>query len=154
MHQLQWSWVRSQHPSAQWNLRGGRWSSVEYSMKKNHKIPQCIFILYTFEGCCMPVFFFYRTEGSAALHARSLRALWPQHRIILLLSGYAPVHLFLMIKKYRFTVPLHVVLYVVIMGNIQKRNRILNFRKIQRDSTIKDIQHVYVVISFWNCYSL
>ncbi len=30
MHQLQRSWVRSRHPSAQWNLRGGRWSSVEY----------------------------------------------------------------------------------------------------------------------------
>ncbi len=28
------SWVRSQHSSAQWNLRGGRWSSVEYSTKK------------------------------------------------------------------------------------------------------------------------
>ncbi len=28
MHQLQRSWVRSQHPSAQWNLRGGRWSSI------------------------------------------------------------------------------------------------------------------------------
>ncbi len=35
MHQLQLSWVRSQHPSAQWNRRGGRWSSVEYSRKKN-----------------------------------------------------------------------------------------------------------------------
>ncbi len=34
MHQLQRSWVRSQHPAAQWNLRGGRWSSVEYSRKK------------------------------------------------------------------------------------------------------------------------
>ncbi len=29
------SWVRSQHPPAQWNLRGSRWSSAEYSMKKN-----------------------------------------------------------------------------------------------------------------------
>jgi hypothetical protein len=28
MHQLQRSWVRSQHPSAQWNLRGGRLSSA------------------------------------------------------------------------------------------------------------------------------
>ncbi len=37
MHQLHWSWVRSQHPSAQWNLRSGRWNSVEYSMKKNYK---------------------------------------------------------------------------------------------------------------------
>ncbi len=34
MHQLQRSGVRSQHPSAQWNLRGGRWSSAEYNMKK------------------------------------------------------------------------------------------------------------------------
>jgi hypothetical protein len=25
---------------AQWNLRGGRWSSVEYSTGKNKKIPQ------------------------------------------------------------------------------------------------------------------
>jgi hypothetical protein len=33
MHQLQRSWVRSQHPSAQWNLRGGRRNSVEYSTK-------------------------------------------------------------------------------------------------------------------------
>ncbi len=38
MHQLQRSWVRSQHPSAQWNLRGGRWSSAEYCKKKK-KIP-------------------------------------------------------------------------------------------------------------------
>ncbi len=37
MHQLQRSWVRSQHPSAQWNLRGGRWGSAEYSMKKKWK---------------------------------------------------------------------------------------------------------------------
>jgi len=34
MHQLQRSWVRSQHLSAQWNLRGSRWSSAEYSTKK------------------------------------------------------------------------------------------------------------------------
>jgi hypothetical protein len=33
MHQLQRSWVRSQHPSAQWILRSG--SSVEYCTKKN-----------------------------------------------------------------------------------------------------------------------
>ncbi len=39
MHQLQRSWVRSQHPSAQWNLRGGRWSSAEYSTKQKEKIP-------------------------------------------------------------------------------------------------------------------
>ncbi len=45
MHQLQRSWVRSQHPSAQWNLRGGRWSSAEYctkkKFKKSPKIPPC-----------------------------------------------------------------------------------------------------------------
>ncbi len=34
MHQLQWSWVRSQHPTAQWNMRGGRRSSAENSTKK------------------------------------------------------------------------------------------------------------------------
>ncbi len=39
MRQLQRSWVQSQHPSGQWNLRGGRWSSAEYGMKKNKKIP-------------------------------------------------------------------------------------------------------------------
>ncbi len=39
MHQLQRSWVRSQYPSAQWNLRGGRWSSAEYNTKKIKKIP-------------------------------------------------------------------------------------------------------------------
>ncbi len=43
MHQLQRSWVRSQHPSAQWNLRGGRWSSVEYCTGKEKKSPQKIF---------------------------------------------------------------------------------------------------------------
>ncbi len=37
MHQLQRSRVRSQHPSAQWNLRGGIWSSAEYSTKKKFK---------------------------------------------------------------------------------------------------------------------
>jgi hypothetical protein len=43
MHQLQRSWVRSQHPSAQWNLRGGRWSSAEYcTAKKKKKSPQKI----------------------------------------------------------------------------------------------------------------
>ncbi len=34
MHQLQRSWIRSQHSSAQWKLRWGRWSSAEYSTKK------------------------------------------------------------------------------------------------------------------------
>ncbi len=42
MHQLQWSWVRSQYPSAQWNLRGGRWSSAEYCTNKKKKSPQKI----------------------------------------------------------------------------------------------------------------
>jgi hypothetical protein len=38
----QQSWVRSQHPPTKWNLRGGRWSSVEYStyVENNYeKIP-------------------------------------------------------------------------------------------------------------------
>ncbi len=40
MYQLHRSWVRSQHPSAQWNLRGGRWSSAEYcTNKKREKNP-------------------------------------------------------------------------------------------------------------------
>ncbi len=39
MHQLQRSWVWSQHPSAQLNLRGGRWSSVEYSTNKSSPPP-------------------------------------------------------------------------------------------------------------------
>ncbi len=39
MHKLQRSWVRSQHPSAQWNLRGCRWSSAEYCTNKKKKIP-------------------------------------------------------------------------------------------------------------------
>jgi hypothetical protein len=33
----QHSWVQSQHPPAQWNLRGGRWSSVGESIYKNTK---------------------------------------------------------------------------------------------------------------------
>ncbi len=37
MHKLQRSWVRSQHPPAQWNLRGGRWSSAEYCTNKKRK---------------------------------------------------------------------------------------------------------------------
>jgi hypothetical protein len=44
MQKLQRSWVRSQHPSAQWNLRGGRRSSAEYctNKKKKKKSPQKI----------------------------------------------------------------------------------------------------------------
>ncbi len=44
MHQLQRPWVRSQHPSAQWNLRGGRWSRVEYSTNEKNSpnfLPVC-----------------------------------------------------------------------------------------------------------------
>jgi len=33
------SWVQSQHPPTQWNLRGGRWSSVEQRTLKE-KIPK------------------------------------------------------------------------------------------------------------------
>ncbi len=51
MHQWQRSWVRSQHPSAQRNLRGGRWSSAEYSKKKS---PKNIFkkLLYSIWAGC------------------------------------------------------------------------------------------------------
>jgi hypothetical protein len=37
MPKSQQSWVRSQHPSTQRNLRGGRWSSVEYSTQRKKK---------------------------------------------------------------------------------------------------------------------
>ncbi len=47
MHQLQRSWVRSQHPSAQWNLRGGRWSSVEYSTKEKSNSPSRLLYSYS-----------------------------------------------------------------------------------------------------------
>ncbi len=40
MPKSQQSWVRSQHPPTQWNLRGGRWSSVEpVHRKKSQKSP-------------------------------------------------------------------------------------------------------------------
>ncbi len=42
MHQLQRSWVRSQHPSAKWNLRGGRWSRADYSTKKIIPPTKCL----------------------------------------------------------------------------------------------------------------
>ncbi len=53
MPKLQQSWVRSQHPPTQWNLRGGRCSSVEYSTekKKNQKNPP------EFKYCLFPVGF-------------------------------------------------------------------------------------------------
>jgi hypothetical protein len=38
MPKAQQSWVRSKHPPTQWNLRGGRWISVEYTDKKEKKI--------------------------------------------------------------------------------------------------------------------
>ncbi len=46
MHQLQRSWVRSQHPSAQWNLRGGRWSSAEYCTEQKEKKSPPFFFLF------------------------------------------------------------------------------------------------------------
>ncbi len=40
---------RSQHPPTQWNLRGGRWSSVEYrTLNKSKKIPPLKFLFLTF----------------------------------------------------------------------------------------------------------
>ncbi len=43
---------RSQHPSAQWNLRGGRWSSAEYctnkKKKKNHKKKKIVITTWFF----------------------------------------------------------------------------------------------------------
>ncbi len=44
MHQLQRSWVRSQHPSAQWNLRGGRWSSAEFCTEKKTEKKRLIYV--------------------------------------------------------------------------------------------------------------
>ena len=40
----QWSWVLSQHPPTQWNLRGGRWSSVKQSTFKIQKNPPVLSI--------------------------------------------------------------------------------------------------------------
>jgi hypothetical protein len=42
--------VRSQHPPTQWNLRGGRWNSVEYTTLKNQKktFKQNVFLLFNF----------------------------------------------------------------------------------------------------------
>jgi hypothetical protein len=42
------SWVGSQHPPTQWNMRGGRWSSVECSTskQKSNKSP-CWFVVQT-----------------------------------------------------------------------------------------------------------
>ncbi len=47
MPKSQQSWARSQHPPTQWNLRGGRWSSVENSTKKIPKIPPVKFISFS-----------------------------------------------------------------------------------------------------------
>ena len=38
MSKSQQFWFRSQHPPTQWNLRGGRWSSVEYNTYIDKKI--------------------------------------------------------------------------------------------------------------------
>jgi hypothetical protein len=43
---LQHPWVQIQHPPAQWNLRGGRWSSVEYCKWCTRKNPQKIPLLH------------------------------------------------------------------------------------------------------------
>ncbi len=40
MHQLQRSWVRSQHPSAQWNLRGGKCAVLNIVRKKIKNPPK------------------------------------------------------------------------------------------------------------------
>ncbi len=37
MSKSQQSWIQSLHPQTQWNLSGGRWSSVEQSSVKNPK---------------------------------------------------------------------------------------------------------------------
>jgi hypothetical protein len=37
MHSLQRSWVRSQHPSAQWNLKCGRWSRWQMNIVRKKK---------------------------------------------------------------------------------------------------------------------
>ncbi len=42
MHQLQLSWVRSQHPSAQWNLGAADEAVLNLEQTKN-KIPQKIY---------------------------------------------------------------------------------------------------------------
>jgi hypothetical protein len=40
MYQLQRSWVRSQHPPAQWNLRAADEAVLNIVGKKKKKIPQ------------------------------------------------------------------------------------------------------------------
>ncbi len=65
MHQLQRSWVRSQHPSAQWNLRGGSWSSAEYCTNKKKKSPQKILQKKRFKIYCkhdQSLFLFFYTK--------------------------------------------------------------------------------------------
>ncbi len=43
--------LKSHHPPAQWNLRGGRWSSVEYSTwEKKYKKSSCL--KKTISHCC------------------------------------------------------------------------------------------------------
>ncbi len=52
MHQVQRSWVQSQHPSTQWNLRGSRWNSAEYSTfpVTLHKTYSTLIKLHCVEG--------------------------------------------------------------------------------------------------------
>jgi hypothetical protein len=90
MHQMQRSLVWSQHPSAQWNLRGGRWSSAEYSTKKNIK-----------KSPTFPVAFVYVLHTAAPDHNISCRlrlcaihrGVWSQHFLSSLFLSYTPRHL-------------------------------------------------------------
>jgi hypothetical protein len=44
MHQLQLSWVRSQHPSAQWNLGAADEAVLNLEQTKNKNPPKNIFL--------------------------------------------------------------------------------------------------------------
>jgi hypothetical protein len=62
MPKSQLSWIRSQHPPTQWNLRGGRWSSLNKVLKKSkkiypfQKIKQCYFFLFSIGWHCLAGF--------------------------------------------------------------------------------------------------
>ncbi len=80
MPKSQQYWVRYQHPPTQWNLRGGRWSSVEYSTykgkKKNPKNhPVMVHIVYLFS--IVPLIYWlgffiseYQLKHAILLHRR------------------------------------------------------------------------------------
>ncbi len=56
---LKYDAVRSQHPPTQWNLRGGRWNSVEYHTWKENILPLNIYFFSskaqtTFKIWCGP----------------------------------------------------------------------------------------------------